>query len=111
MRFSPNPPALRLIRKTGAAPSLKRSNDRGPVAGAAVEVAVRDALGLQPLADLAEEAGELAEHQRPVAAAGHLVQLLEQRVDLGRRQARVGFVDQPGVQAQLAQQRSASGRS
>ena len=38
-----------------------------------------------------------------MAAAGHLVQLAEQRVDLGRRQACVGFVDQPGVQAQLAQ--------
>ena len=99
----PEPARLEADQEDRGGAVLEAPHDRGPVAGAAVEVAVRDALGLQPLADLAEEPGELAEHQSPVPAAGHLLQLAEQRVDLGGRQAGVGIIDQSGVQAQLTQ--------
>ena len=85
-------------------PSLNRRDHRWPGRGCCRRGSSTDALGLQPLADLAEEPGELAEHQRPVPAADHLAQLAEQRVDLGRRQVGVRLVDQPGVQAELAQQ-------
>jgi phytoene/squalene synthetase len=77
------------------------------VAGAIADMiesgAAANAENLKSFADLTEEPGELAEDQRPVAAAGHLVQVAEQGVDLGRGQGRMVLVDQAGVQAQLTQ--------
>jgi hypothetical protein len=58
---------------------------------------------------VAEEGGELAEDKCPVAACGHVLDLLEQRVDLVAREVAMGAVDKRGVQAQLAQQ-ATSGR-
>ncbi len=39
-----------------------------------------------------------------MATADQLTELADQRVDLGGRQAAVGVVDEPGVEAELAEQ-------
>ncbi len=59
--------------------------------------------GLDRFPDRAEKAGELAEDQRPVAAAHHVGDVLDERLDLGGRDVPVRLVDQAGMQAQLAQ--------
>ena len=57
---------------------------------------------VEPVADLAEEPGELAEHQRPVTAGDDVGELLEQRVDLRGRDVVVLGVDQTGVAGSAA---------
>src|ERR687886_1422324 len=52
-----------------------------------------------------EEAGELAEHERPVAAADHVAEVLGERAQLGARDGSGLLVDESRVQAELAQQR------
>ena len=51
-------------------------------ARAAVEVAVVDALVVEALANLGQEARELAEDERAVAAADDVAELLDQRAEL-----------------------------
>src|SRR5581483_5202076 len=70
----------------------------------AVEVAVADALSLEPLAHHGEEAGELAEHERPVATPGDIGELLGELVKLRTGGVAAG-VDEAGVEAELPQQR------
>ncbi len=74
-------------------------------ARAAVEVAVADALAVEALADLGQESRELAEDERPVAAADDVAQLLDERAELGARHGVVVVVDEARMQAELAQQR------
>ena len=82
----------------------ERRDALGTVAGRAVEVLVGDALGLQPGPHDREEPGELREHQRAVPLLGQLLELLDERVDLGRRrQPGVRLVDQARVERHLPQ--------
>jgi hypothetical protein len=91
---------LRLI----SSPVLEALEHRGPVACRTVQIAVLDVLRVQPGAHHVEETGELAEDQRSVPAVDHVTKLFEQGVDLGAGKVPTLLVDEPGVQAQLAQE-------
>src|SRR5438046_146025 len=64
--------------------------------GSAVEVAGADVLSLEALTHLAEKAGELAEDERAVAAAGDVAELLDQRVELGAGDAVAALAAEAG---------------
>jgi len=96
---------LRLIREHRRGAVLELGQHRRPVPGRAVQVDVLDAVGIQPSARRFQESGELAEDQRPVAFASDLGQKFHQDVQLGRRDVRVGRVDQRSVEACLPDQR------
>ena len=74
-----------------------------PVAGAAVEVAVGDAGGVEAGADPGQVPGELAEDEGPVALGDHLGEVVEQPVELGRPDVVVRLVDEAGVEGELAE--------
>ena len=70
------------------------------LAGAPVEVGIADPLGIQPRSDRREEPGELAEHQGLMPLSEHRGEQLEQRIDLGRPDPRMGRVVEHRVEAQ-----------
>lgn len=67
-----------------------------------VQVAIADPLAIETGADLREESRELAEHERPVATAGHVAQPLDERVELGTGDVVTALVDEARMQAELA---------
>ncbi len=75
----------------------------GAVAGPAVEVFVGEPLGVEPVADDRQEAGELREDQDLVPLLDDLGQLRQEHVELGAGLADAARVDQAGVAGRLAQ--------
>ena len=102
-QVQPEPAGLEADQEHRVGAVLEAPQHRGPVPRLAVQVAVPDASRVEPLADVGEEPGELAEDESTVPARGHILDLIEQRVDLAAGQVRLRAVDQRGVQAELAQ--------
>lgn len=75
----------------------------GAFAGAAIEITVGDAFGVEPVSDAGQESGELAEYQCAMPGFGHLAQMFQQRFEFGRFDGVVLVVDQACVQAELPQ--------
>ena len=104
VRFSPSPPAFRLIRNSAhRGVVLERVDARLAVARRAVEVLVADAGLVEAAAHDREQAGELREDQRLVALLAQLVELVEQHVELGAGLADALRVEQAGMAGGLPQ--------
>ena len=83
--------------------ALEAIDDSGAVARSPVQIAILDTVGIEAVSDLAEESGELTEHQCAVTSGRHIVQLFRQHIDLRTRQRAVGGVDESGMECQLSQ--------
>ncbi len=94
--------SLEADQKDGHCARLELLQDFTAIARRTVEVAVGDALCVESGAHRTEESGELTEDQRTVPAGDDVVQLLDESVDLGRRDGSVFLVDQRDVEAELA---------
>ena len=106
VRFSPTPPAFRLIRNSGTSPRWKRRTgvDRSTVSPHQQHVALL--FRRQPLTDERQHRGELREQQHPPPFVQKLGQQLHQPVELGRphlRLLRRLQLQQPRIAARLAQ--------
>ena len=83
VRFSPTPPALRLIRKSGhAGVALEARDPFRAIAGLTVEVLVDDAIGVEPLPQQREQARELREDERLAALRDQLRESWKQQIEL-----------------------------
>ena len=104
VRFSPRPPAFRLIRnRPHRRIGLKPVHRRLPILRPPVEVLVDDAGLVEARAQQREQAGELREDQRLVPFLPHFGELRQQRVELRGRHVLVPRIDQPGMARRLAQ--------
>ena len=82
---------------------MKLLHPRLTVAGAAVEVSIRNFVPIEAIADDRQQTGELRKDQRLMSFFEHLVQLRQQGVDLGAGFLDLVFVDQTRMARRLAQ--------
>src|SRR5271157_6202505 len=80
-QVQPEPAGLEADQEHRVRAVLEAPQHRGPVPRLAVQVAIPDAGRVEPLADVGEEPGELAEDESTVPACGYILDLIEQRVD------------------------------